>query len=144
MNHSPSNRGRTRRTTRGLASTAAVGVGLLFVAAQSLMAIVARAAEPPVAANVSPPPLLPRIDEARSRAAGIRHLSSQRLTLYTDLPKELSVDELPAVFDQAFGQWCDYFGIDPKQYPDWRMTGCLIKDKRRFEAAGLMPPTLPP
>jgi len=143
MNHSPSNRVRTGRSRRVWPSIAAVCLGLLVGAAQTFVGFVARAAEPPVAANVSPPPSLPRIDEARARAAGIRRLSSQRLTLYTDLPKDPSIDELPAVFDQAFGQWCDYFGLDPKQYPEWRMTGCLIKEKLRFEAAGLMPATLP-
>ncbi len=75
--------------------------------------------------------------------AGIRKLSSRRLTLYTDLPAEQSVDELPAVFDLAFPQWCAYFKIDPRQHDDWRMTGYLMKDKVRFEAAGMLPADLP-
>src|SRR5262249_14224219 len=65
-------------------------------------------------------------------------------TLYTDLPSSLAVDELPGVFDQAFLQWCAYFGIDEKDHADWRMTGYLIKDKVRFTAAGLLPDDLPP
>ena len=93
-----------------------------------------------MAANVASPLRLRQFDEGRIRAAGIRKLSSRRLTLYTDLPAEQSVDELPAVFDLAFPQWCAYFDIDPRQHDDWRMTGYLMKDKLRFEAAGCCPP----
>ncbi len=84
------------------------------------------------------------IDEGRASAAGIRKLESKRLALYTDVPSSPVVDELPAVFEQAFPQWCDYFGIDAKGHADWRMTGYLIKDKTRFDAAGLVPRDLPP
>ncbi len=84
------------------------------------------------------------IDEGRVRAAEIRKLAGRRLTLYTDLPSSQSVDELPEVFDQAFPQWCAYFGVDEKDHADWRMTGYLIKDKVRFTAAGLLPDDLPP
>jgi hypothetical protein len=90
-----------------------------------------------------PPMHLQQIDEGRLNAAGIRKLSSRRLTLYTDLPAEQSVDELPAVFDLAFPQWCDYFHVDPRQHDDWRMVGYLMKDRLRFEAAGVLPSDLP-
>lgn len=105
----------------------------------------ARAAEPAAFQNG---PLLSQfhssqIDENRLSAAGIRKLSSRRLTLYTDLPPERSVDELPAVFDQAFPQWCDYFHVDPRQHDDWRMVAFLMKDKLRFAAAGVLPSDLP-
>lgn len=84
------------------------------------------------------------IDESRVSAAGIRKLDSKRLTLYTDIASSPVIDELPAVFDQAFGQWCGYFGVEPSEHADWRMTGYLIKDKVRFDAAGLLPRDLPP
>jgi hypothetical protein len=84
------------------------------------------------------------IDESRVRAAGIRKLESKRLTLYTDLPPSAAVEELPEAFDQAFPQWCAYFGVETGTHADWRMTGYLIKDKLRFEAAGLLPRDLPP
>jgi hypothetical protein len=109
----------------------------------SLTNAVAPAADPPVAANVASPLRQRQFDEGRLRAAGIRKLSSRRLTLYTDLPAEQSVDELPAVFDLAFPQWCAYFKIDPRQHDDWRMTGYLMKDKVRFQAAGMLPADLP-
>ncbi|MEN6405657.1 MAG: hypothetical protein ABFC77_04210 [Thermoguttaceae bacterium] len=83
------------------------------------------------------------IDDARVSAAGIRKLSGRRLTLYTDLSGS-EIDQLPELFDQAFLQWCEYFHVHPKDWPNWRMTGCLMKDKARFAQAGLLPDDLPP
>lgn len=85
-----------------------------------------------------------QIDDDRARSAGIRKLSGKRLTLYTDMPSSKEIDELPELFDQAFPQWCDFFGVDPAKYADWRMTGFLIQQKTRFQQAGLLPPELPP
>jgi hypothetical protein len=82
-------------------------------------------------------------DDARADAAGIRKLSSKRLTLYTDLSGP-EIDRLPAVFDRAFPQLCKYFGVKESDHADWRMTGCLMKDKARFAKAGLLPDNLPP
>lgn len=91
-------------------------------------------------------PHLPRveIDEAKAAAEGIRKLQSKRLVLYTDMPSEPAVDELPRVFDQAFPQFCAYFAIDPTEHPDWRMTGFLMHEKARFVRTGLLPESLPP
>jgi len=93
-------------------------------------------------------PNLPRmeIDESKVRAAGIRRLEGKHLTLYTDLPPGAEVDGLPGVFDLAFPQWCDYLVVEPSEHADWRLTGVLMKtmkDKARFEQAGLMPADLP-
>ncbi len=85
-----------------------------------------------------------KVDDAKVAAEGIRKLESKRLTLYTDIPSEPSVDELPVVFDQAFLQYCDYFGVDPAKHADWRMTGFLMHEKARFVRAGLLPESLPP
>lgn len=82
-------------------------------------------------------------DDARAEAAGIRKLVGKRIILYTDLNGE-EIDRLPGVFDQAFPQWCRYFGVDEKKHADWRMTGFLMKDKARFVSAGLLPANLPP
>jgi hypothetical protein len=101
---------------------------------------------------------LPRlqVDEARAAAAGIRRLSGKRLTLYTDIPHTHSerdgmspsdgkeIQQLPELFDQAFPQWCQYFHVDAAEHSDWQMTGYLMKDKTRFEKAGLLPESLPP
>jgi len=91
-------------------------------------------------------PDLPRlkVDDARAAAAGIRKLSGKRLALYTDLPSDAEVDVLPEAFDQAFPQWCAYFGKNPADYADWRMTGFVIKDRQKFESLGLLPAELPP
>ncbi len=83
------------------------------------------------------------VDDARVATAGIRKLPGKRLTLYTDLPGA-EVDQLPAVFDEAFPQWCKHFKVKESDQADWRMTGFLMKDKARFVEAGLLPDNLPP
>lgn len=83
------------------------------------------------------------VDDAKTTAAGIRKLTGKRLTLYTDLSGN-EIDQLPAAFDQAFPQWCKYFGVNESDQPDWRMTGFLMKDKARFAEAGVLPDDLPP
>src|SRR3954469_10972390 len=75
--------------------------------------------------------------------AGFRRIESRHLVLYTDLPPDPDVDVLGEVFDQAFPQWCAIFKIDPQQNAAWRMQGCLMKSRERFEAAGLAPAGLP-
>jgi hypothetical protein len=100
--------------------------------------------------QAAPQGLAPRsIDDGRVRAAGLRILKSKHLTLYTDLPADAEVDRLPAVFDQAVPQWAAYFGfggggagddrLDPRAR-NWQATACLIKDRAKFDALGLMPP----
>lgn len=85
-----------------------------------------------------------QIDPQRVASKGIRKLTGKHLTLYTDLPADKEVDQLPKIFDLAVPQWCEYFKIDPKKVEQWHMTGFLIKEKERFQAAGLMPDFLPP
>jgi len=91
-------------------------------------------------------PEVPRleVDEARAAAAGLRKLSSRHLVLYTDLPPSEPIDVLPKIFDQAFPQWCAYFGVDPVEHADWQMTGFLMKERPPFEEAGVLPRSLPP
>jgi len=83
------------------------------------------------------------IDAAKVEAAGIRRLAGKHLTLYTDLPARAAVDELPAVVDAAFPQWCAYFNLKPEANAGWHLTGCLMKDKDAFVRAGLLTPDLP-
>jgi hypothetical protein len=83
-----------------------------------------------------------KVDDAKATAEGIRKLEGKRITLYTDVDGE-EIDRLPAIFDQAFPQYCEYFGIDPASHGDWRATGFLMKDKERFDRAGLIPKELP-
>ncbi|MEX2111815.1 MAG: hypothetical protein WD845_01435, partial [Pirellulales bacterium] len=75
--------------------------------------------------------------------AGIRRLTSEHLTLYTDLPPSAEVDSLPQLFDQAFPQWCAYFGVDPTQHAGWHVRGHLMRSRAKFEAAGFVPGDVP-
>lgn len=96
-----------------------------------------------VGANSADNRPLREIDEARAAAAGIRKLAGKHLVLFTDLAHDPSVKELPALFDAAFPQWCAHLGLDARAHADWQMRGFLIKDRERFEAAGLWPEDLP-
>ncbi len=83
-------------------------------------------------------------DSARPEPpAGIRQLASKHLTLFTDLPSSPEVDALPALFDQAFGQWCAYFGVDAERHAKWHARAYLMKARERFQSAGLLPADLP-
>lgn len=86
----------------------------------------------------------PQIDDAQAAVAGIRKLQGKHLTLYTDLPSQPAVDELPQVFDLAVPQWCAYFGVDPTRAADWRMWAYVIDRKESFQGIGLLPDDLPP
>ena len=86
---------------------------------------------------------LPRLDEGRIRAAGIRRLEGKHITLYTDLPAAKDVDELPRVFDAAVPLWCGYFGIDPAKAAQWKLVGSVMKEKEPYVATELYPASLP-
>ena len=73
----------------------------------------------------------------------MRKIAGKWLDLYTDIPATAAIEELPGVFDQAISQWCTYFQIDEQTIKDWRVIGSLMKDKQRFEQAGLLPDSLP-
>jgi hypothetical protein len=85
----------------------------------------------------------PPIEEERVRAAGIRRLEGQHLTLYTDIREDPEVDALCAVFDQAYPQWNRYFQVQDDPAVQWHMIGCLMRDKERFMQAGLWDDSLP-
>ena len=82
----------------------------------------------------------------QARAAGLRLLEGRHLVLATDRPVRDGdgLAELPAVFDQAFAAWCGHYGLAPADHADWRCFGCLVVDRERFRAAGLLPDTVPP
>lgn len=73
----------------------------------------------------------------------IRKVAGKHLTLLTDLPANPEVDALPALFDQAVPQWCNYFRVSESRAADWRLVGYLMKDKAPFEAAALLRGELP-
>jgi hypothetical protein len=82
---------------------------------------------------------------AQARRAGLRVLTGSHLVLATDRPVRNGdgVEELPAVFDQAFAAWCDHYGLDPADHPNWQCFGCLVVDRERFRSAGLLPDVVP-
>jgi hypothetical protein len=84
--------------------------------------------------------------EALARRAGLRLLESKHLVLATDRPLREGdgVEQLPALFDQAFESWCRHYGMNPRDHADWRCFGCLVVDRERFRAAGLLPDSVPP
>jgi hypothetical protein len=89
-------------------------------------------------------PNLPRlkVDDARAAQLGIRKLTGKHLTLYTDLPSNADIDAYPAVFDQAFPQWCAFFGVSEQKHASWHMLGFLMRQKRLFREAGMLPADL--
>ena len=90
-------------------------------------------------------PLLAEVpDDETLKAAGIRKLTSNHLTLYTDLPSSPDVDQLPKVFDAAIPLWAKFFEVAPSEFDDWKVTACAIQNKQRFRDYKLLPADLPP
>ena len=85
----------------------------------------------------------PPVDLDRVKAAGIRALEGEYITLYTDIPAAPAIDELPKVFDLAMVEWCKYFGVEMEKATGWKVIGSVIKDKQRFLQSGLLPEGLP-
>lgn len=81
---------------------------------------------------------LPQLDDGKIAVAGIRKLTGKHLILYTDVPEAAEdVKNLPAVFDAAVPQWAKYFDVDPAKLADWKLVGCVMESKERFQGAGL-------
>lgn len=74
----------------------------------------------------------------------LRRVEGQHLTLVTDVPPGPAIDALPAQFDAAVPQWCEYFRVAPSQATAWHITGCLMRSRTRFTAAGLLGADVPP
>ena len=84
-----------------------------------------------------------KIDLQRVSDNGLRIIEGKHVTIYTDVPASDKIDELPTIFDAAVPQWCEYFGVDVAKTKPWKMQAFLIRDKTRFEKAGLIPAGLP-
>lgn len=92
-----------------------------------------------------PPVTKPRvIDDAKLTAAGVRKIPGRHLILYTDLPVNPAVDEIPQIYDLAVPMWCEYFDIEKAEVADWQLTGFVMNEKATFQALGLLPSDLPP
>ena len=101
------------------------------------------------AAPAVPPTRADLVDVAAAtavaRRGGLRLLESRRLVLVTDRPPRDGdgVEDLPRIFDEAVAAWCDHYSVEPDALADWRCLGCLVVDRERFRAAGLLPPEIP-
>lgn len=82
---------------------------------------------------------------ALAQRADLRVLEGRHLSLATDRPPREGdgVTELPRIFDQACDVWCAHYGIDPETIAAWRVFGCLVVDRERIRAAGLLPDGIP-
>lgn len=115
--------------------------GLIALLLSLLLHITSTSAEEPPADPLGSK--ISKADEEAARALGIRKISGKHLDLYTDLPRAPALDELPKIFDMAVPQWCEYTGLDPMVVEKWRLVGCLIVDRAKFERCGLVPADLP-
>ena len=91
-----------------------------------------------------PPDTRPKQDDTRLAQVGIHPYESTHLKLYTDLDPELA-RPLPPLVDKAFEALAEYFGplrTGGKEAP-YQLTGYLIVERDRFQAAGLLPDALP-
>lgn len=75
---------------------------------------------------------------------GIEVFESKRLKLFTDIDSQIA-KTLPRLIDQAYVAWEEFFGKLPpaEDGSDWQINGYLMKDKARFEKAGLLRADLP-
>ena len=69
----------------------------------------------------------------------MRVVAGQRLRLWTDLPPNPAIDELPAAFAAAVSLWAEHFGVAPERVGAWHAQAFLIDDRGTFAALGLMP-----
>ncbi|QDV67131.1 hypothetical protein Poly24_08220 [Rosistilla carotiformis] len=76
-------------------------------------------------------------------AAQTRQFSGRHVTIHTDLPASAALDQLPAAFDAAVPQWCEFFGVDPDRLADWHVTAYLMTSRDAFKQRGLLPDHLP-
>ena len=82
---------------------------------------------------------------ASARRARLRVLEGDHLVLVTDRPARAGdgVEDLPRIFDEAWAAWCAHYALDPAAHAKWRAFGCLVVDRERFRAAGLLPEKIP-
>ena len=87
---------------------------------------------------------VPQYDQQRLAELGIRRYESKHLVLYSDIAPERARG-LPALMDEAYLAWEDYFGPLP---PDtegtpFQMIGHIMADRERFRDAGVLNDEVP-
>lgn len=129
-----------KSTLKQTAPTAPSEDGAAIRARESAAPTVSEAQGPSKRGAIAGPP---PVDEDRVASQGIRKVTGERLTLYTDLPVDADLDRLPELCDQAYRQWCAYFDRIELAESAWALRGYLMKDEAKFTAAGLLPDDLP-
>ena len=88
-------------------------------------------------------PQLP-ITVEQLKSLGINVFESKRLKLFTDIDPEIA-KTLPPLINQAYVAWEEYFGkLPPAQdESEFQINGYLMKDKAKFQQAGLLRADLP-
>ena len=78
------------------------------------------------------------------KTLGINVFESKRLKLFTDVDPEIA-KTLPPLIDQAYVAWEEYFGKLPpaRDESEFQINGYLMKDKAKFQQAGLLRADLP-
>ena len=110
-------------------------LGLFFVAAALPLSVTfAQSLQPAVWPAVRPLPT------QKLQRLGLRVIEGDHLTLVTDVPPSAEIEELPKVAAAALPLLAEYFGIAAEELDGWRVQACLIADRSKFDAAGLMPP----
>ncbi|QDU54862.1 hypothetical protein [Aeoliella mucimassa] len=84
-------------------------------------------------------PAVRPIDKSQLVRQGFRVLEGKHITLVTDLPSSVVVDELPTVVDAAVPLLAERFQVDDRRVRDWHVLAMLIGHREKFDAAGLMP-----
>ncbi|MDR1479963.1 MAG: DUF1570 domain-containing protein [Planctomycetaceae bacterium] len=64
--------------------------------------------------------------------SGIRQLKGKYITLFTDVKSGAEVDRLPYIFDLMVLGLCEYFGVKPVNYEEFRVRVFLIDDLGKF------------
>ena len=98
---------------------------------------------PPPAASNDRAFDLPQLDDRAIAASGLRKISGQHISIYTDLPPAEEIEQLPRAFDAAVPLWCEYFSFPRERVTNWKLVACLMKAKERFTGVGLYPSKLP-
>ncbi|WP_437194570.1 hypothetical protein [Planctomicrobium sp. SH527] len=82
----------------------------------------------------------PKRDDAKATALGIRKYESKHLLLYSDIDPVVA-SQLPAIVDQAYVAWTQYFGELPpaRDGSAYQITGYLMEDEGLFRDAGMQP-----
>lgn len=82
------------------------------------------------------------VEADHAKEAGLRMLEGKHVLLVTDMELTEAVKNLPKAADEAYPQFCAFFGVEPD--PEWKTTVFLMKTNLPFLKANYLPDILPP